>query len=61
MSQLWIEKLRAAPTRAERDHILLRELRDGRRTHHEKERERCYDEVEEQLRALADLAFGQDR
>jgi len=56
----WIEKLRAATSKVERDEILLRELFAAQKHHSRGElvlAGRCEDEVEEQMRALADLAF----
>ena len=57
MSQIWIEKLRNARTEVERDEILLRDLRDTRRALNQTQATRLYEEVQDQLRALAALAF----
>lgn len=54
MIQAWIEKLRAARSKAERDEILLRSFRDYRKN---PSGPGLRDDVEEQLRALASLAF----
>lgn len=63
MSQIWIEKLRSASSKVERDEILLRELNDLRRHKYlsENGRERLYDEVEEQMRDLVALALSGER
>jgi len=54
----WIEKLRAAETRIERDQILLWEWRElGGGTALTLRETRLYLEIEDQLRALADEAF----
>jgi hypothetical protein len=54
----WIEKLRAAETKVERDQILLWEWRElGRWASLTTQEIRLYQEIEEQLRALADEAF----
>lgn len=57
---IWIEKLRAAPTKIERDEILLRDFWNMKRFRNrglDLAAERAESDVEDQLRALADLAF----
>lgn len=63
MSQIWIERLRAATSKVERDEILLWELNEvaRRRYRNSNERERLTDEVAEQMRALADLVTTPER
>ena len=60
MSQIWLEKLRDAPTKVERDEAVLRDYRklmlylDKYTPLHIL---RLSEEVEDEIRALADLAF----
>lgn len=61
MSAIWIEKLREAKPGPERDEILLREFKSLRQFAPYQPSTREYDlaeEVQEQLRALAELAFN---
>lgn len=56
----WIEKLRAAETKIDRDEILLRSFREAQRMHSQgwyTQAKRAEDDVVDQLRALADAAF----
>lgn len=57
MSQLWIEKLRGAKTQVEFDEILLRDFNEMRKEYRTNIKERIRDDVEDQIRALAALAF----
>ncbi len=62
MSQIWIEKLRNARHQQERDEILLRDFREmekivSARTARQSDLTLI---VEEQIRALAALAFSRD-
>jgi len=57
MSQMWLDAMAAATSVVERDEILLRSLREIDKYHSERQRERVRDDIEEQLRALADRAF----
>jgi hypothetical protein len=57
VSQMWLERLREAPSKVARDEILLRDWREFNTTFHEIRKEDLRGDVEDQLRALADLAF----
>lgn len=57
MTQIWLEKLKDAPSKVERDEILLRSLKESRRSLNDRVRADASGDVEDQLRALADLAF----
>lgn len=68
MSQMWIERLREAPSKVARDEILLREFKQIRvndcfcpccewEEEDDPAEARNYAEVEEQMRVLADIAF----
>lgn len=60
MSQFWIEKLEAASSKVERDRVLLREWRELNQTYDAVRAERLRRDVEEQIVALADLAFSKE-
>ena len=54
----WIEKLKAASSKVERDEILLRDFKELKRVYlTPAQRVRLENEIEDQLRALANLAF----
>jgi len=61
MSQMWLDKLEAATSQVERDEILLRGFKELRRVtttlSDYRQRDRLFDDVEEQLRALASRAL----
>lgn len=61
MSQIWLEKLRDAPTKVERDEILLRDWREFNTTLHAIRKDDLRGDIEDQLRALAGLAFDSER
>lgn len=64
MSQIWIEKLRSATSKVERDEILLRDFFAAQKHRSRGElvlAQRHEDEVEEQMVALADLAISGER
>jgi hypothetical protein len=71
MSAMWLERLREAPSKVARDEILLRELhrvslssscfRCGRTNDPPVFQVRNLEEIDEQMRALADLAIPKER